>query len=208
METQSALGSALQAGFKLLSPTGGRMTVFQTQLPNLGAGALQSREDPNQRASAKVRAQMCSGYNMYRTVQALYLQIQLHYFSASWAVLFFFPLRTFNTSPPQQTSTRRWLWTALVSRWQLTCSCWVHSTATWPRWVSPTSKMSTKVPSHPGQANSGCAGHVNGSWRVQVPRTPKWSARTDEATRMRGGTSARNSNGPFAMNQLPEISNK
>lgn len=63
METQSALGSALQAGFKLLSPTGGRMTVFQTQLPNLGAGALQSREDPNQRASAKVRAHTCAGYN-------------------------------------------------------------------------------------------------------------------------------------------------
>lgn len=55
METQSALGSALQAAFKLLSPTGGRMTIFQTQLPNLGVGALQSREDPNQRASAKVR---------------------------------------------------------------------------------------------------------------------------------------------------------
>ncbi|KAM3601432.1 uncharacterized protein V6R79_012827 [Siganus canaliculatus] len=53
METQSALGAALQAAFKLLSPTGGRMTVFQTQLPNLGVGALQSREDPNQRASAK-----------------------------------------------------------------------------------------------------------------------------------------------------------
>nr|XP_057942202.1 protein transport protein Sec24A isoform X1 [Doryrhamphus excisus] len=53
METQSVLGSALQAAFKLLLPTGGRMSVFQTQLPNLGAGALQSREDPNQRASAK-----------------------------------------------------------------------------------------------------------------------------------------------------------
>lgn len=53
METQSALGSALQAAFKLLSPTGGRMSVFQTHLPNLGVGALQSREDPNQRASAK-----------------------------------------------------------------------------------------------------------------------------------------------------------
>ncbi|XP_038563748.1 protein transport protein Sec24A isoform X2 [Micropterus salmoides] len=53
METQSALGSALQAAFKLLSPTGGRMSVFQTQLPNLGVGTLHSREDPNQRASAK-----------------------------------------------------------------------------------------------------------------------------------------------------------
>nr|XP_015205062.1 PREDICTED: protein transport protein Sec24A isoform X2 [Lepisosteus oculatus] len=53
METQSALGPALQAAYKLLSPTGGRASVFQTQLPSLGVGALKSREDPNQRASAK-----------------------------------------------------------------------------------------------------------------------------------------------------------
>ncbi|XP_067085209.1 protein transport protein Sec24A [Osmerus mordax] len=53
METQSALGPALQSAFKLLSPTGGRVSVYQTQLPNVGVGALKSREDPNQRASAK-----------------------------------------------------------------------------------------------------------------------------------------------------------
>lgn len=53
-ETHSALGPALQAAFKLMSPTGGRITVFQTQLPTLGAGKLQSREDPNQRSSSKV----------------------------------------------------------------------------------------------------------------------------------------------------------
>ncbi|XP_043917273.1 protein transport protein Sec24B-like isoform X2 [Protopterus annectens] len=52
-ETHSALGPALQASFKLLSPTGGRMSVFQTQLPSLGAGLLHSREDPNQRSSTK-----------------------------------------------------------------------------------------------------------------------------------------------------------
>ncbi|XP_056295030.1 protein transport protein Sec24B isoform X2 [Pseudoliparis swirei] len=52
-ETHSALGPALQAAFKLMSPTGGRVTVFQTQLPTIGAGALQSREDPNQRSSTK-----------------------------------------------------------------------------------------------------------------------------------------------------------
>uniref|UniRef100_A0AAX7SCY1 SEC24 homolog B, COPII coat complex component n=1 Tax=Astatotilapia calliptera TaxID=8154 RepID=A0AAX7SCY1_ASTCA len=52
-ETHSALGPALQAAFKLMSPTGGRITVFQTQLPTLGAGKLQSREDPNQRSSSK-----------------------------------------------------------------------------------------------------------------------------------------------------------
>ncbi|XP_067104024.1 protein transport protein Sec24B isoform X2 [Osmerus mordax] len=52
-ETHSALGPVLQAAFKLMSPTGGRVSVFQTQLPTLGAGLLQSREDPNQRISTK-----------------------------------------------------------------------------------------------------------------------------------------------------------
>ncbi|XP_040904384.1 protein transport protein Sec24B isoform X2 [Toxotes jaculatrix] len=52
-ETHSALGPALQAAFKLMSSTGGRVTVFQTQLPTLGAGMLQSREDPNQRSNSK-----------------------------------------------------------------------------------------------------------------------------------------------------------
>lgn len=54
-ETHSALGPALQAAFKLMSPTGGRISVFQTQLPSLGAGILHSREDPNQRSSTKVQ---------------------------------------------------------------------------------------------------------------------------------------------------------
>uniref|UniRef100_A0A4W3HB43 SEC24 homolog A, COPII coat complex component n=1 Tax=Callorhinchus milii TaxID=7868 RepID=A0A4W3HB43_CALMI len=53
-ETQSALGPALQAAFKLLSPTGGRASVFQTQLPSIGVGALKPREDPTQRSSVKV----------------------------------------------------------------------------------------------------------------------------------------------------------
>ncbi|XP_057205643.1 protein transport protein Sec24B isoform X3 [Triplophysa rosa] len=52
-ETQSALGPALQAAYKLMSPTGGRVSVFQTQLATVGAGHLQSREDPNLRSSTK-----------------------------------------------------------------------------------------------------------------------------------------------------------
>lgn len=75
METQSALGSALQAAFKLLSPTGGRMSVFQTQLPNLGVGALQSREDPNQRASAKVGALMTSCTQQQHYVICMYTML-------------------------------------------------------------------------------------------------------------------------------------
>ncbi|NXU55827.1 SC24A protein, partial [Turnix velox] len=53
LETQSALGPALQAAFKLMAPTGGRISVFQTQLPSVGMGALKSREEPNQRSTAK-----------------------------------------------------------------------------------------------------------------------------------------------------------
>lgn len=54
-DNQSALGAALQAAFKLMSPTGGRVSVFQTCLPNYGPGALQSREDPNNRSSKDVQ---------------------------------------------------------------------------------------------------------------------------------------------------------
>ncbi|GBP19739.1 Protein transport protein Sec24A [Eumeta japonica] len=50
----SALGAALQAGYKLMAPTGGRITVFQTCLPNVGPGALLPREDPNARSSKEV----------------------------------------------------------------------------------------------------------------------------------------------------------
>ncbi|XP_067847596.1 protein transport protein Sec24B-like isoform X2 [Heptranchias perlo] len=52
-ETHSALGPALQAAFKLMSATGGRISVFQTQLPSVGVGRLLSREDPNQRTTTK-----------------------------------------------------------------------------------------------------------------------------------------------------------
>ena len=53
-DTNCALGAALQAAFKLMSPTGGRVTVFQLCLPNLGPGGLQPREDPNTRSSKDV----------------------------------------------------------------------------------------------------------------------------------------------------------
>ncbi|XP_066488496.1 protein transport protein Sec24B isoform X2 [Tiliqua scincoides] len=65
-ETHSALGPALQAAFKLMSPTGGRISVFQTQLPSLGAGHLQSREDPNQRSSTKVVQHLGPATDFYK----------------------------------------------------------------------------------------------------------------------------------------------
>ncbi|XP_011648058.1 protein transport protein Sec24A isoform X2 [Pogonomyrmex barbatus] len=53
-DTNNALGAGLQAALKLLSATGGRVTVFQTCLPNIGPGALQPREDPNTRVNKDV----------------------------------------------------------------------------------------------------------------------------------------------------------
>uniref|UniRef100_A0A182HNS1 Protein transport protein Sec24B n=1 Tax=Anopheles arabiensis TaxID=7173 RepID=A0A182HNS1_ANOAR len=53
-DTHSALGAALQVAYKLMSASGGRVTVFQTCLPNYGPGALQSRENPNNRSSKEV----------------------------------------------------------------------------------------------------------------------------------------------------------
>uniref|UniRef100_A0A670YHY8 SEC24 homolog B, COPII coat complex component n=1 Tax=Pseudonaja textilis TaxID=8673 RepID=A0A670YHY8_PSETE len=65
-ETHSALGPALQAAFKLMSPTGGRVTVFQTQLPSVGTGYLHSREDPNQRSSTKVVQHLGPATDFYK----------------------------------------------------------------------------------------------------------------------------------------------
>ncbi|XP_072347548.1 protein transport protein Sec24B-like isoform X4 [Scyliorhinus torazame] len=43
---QCAFGPALQAAQKLLKYCGGRVSAFLTQLPNVGCGSLQPREDP------------------------------------------------------------------------------------------------------------------------------------------------------------------
>ncbi|XP_050322830.1 protein transport protein Sec24A [Bactrocera neohumeralis] len=72
----SALGSALQVAYKLMQASGGRVTVFQTCLPNKGPGSLEPREDPNNRSAKDVAhlnpatdfykrfALECSGYQI------------------------------------------------------------------------------------------------------------------------------------------------
>lgn len=45
VETDSALGTALVAAYTMLKPTGGRITIMQTCLPNAGEGALKTREE-------------------------------------------------------------------------------------------------------------------------------------------------------------------
>merc|ERR1719339_685751 len=43
-ETENCLGAALQAAYKMVNPTGGRITVVQGSLPNIGPGAVENRE--------------------------------------------------------------------------------------------------------------------------------------------------------------------
>ncbi|VBB27706.1 unnamed protein product [Acanthocheilonema viteae] len=50
--TSCCLGAALTAAHQLIADIGGRITVLLTMIPDLGPGALKSREDPNQRAAA------------------------------------------------------------------------------------------------------------------------------------------------------------
>ncbi|KAB7494601.1 Protein transport protein Sec24B [Armadillidium nasatum] len=54
VHTQTALGAALTAAYKLISPIGGRITVMSVTLPTLGPGALKPREDPNQRSAKDI----------------------------------------------------------------------------------------------------------------------------------------------------------
>ncbi|KAI2805041.1 Protein transport protein Sec24B [Blomia tropicalis] len=54
-DNEAALGPALQVAFKIISSSGGRITLIQTSLPNAGpksdGSVLVNREDPNQRTA-------------------------------------------------------------------------------------------------------------------------------------------------------------
>lgn len=50
----SALGPALQAGFKLMNPIGGQILCLSSTLPTVGPGALKNREDAKILGTPKV----------------------------------------------------------------------------------------------------------------------------------------------------------
>ncbi|XP_055346258.1 protein transport protein Sec24A-like [Paramacrobiotus metropolitanus] len=66
-DTHSCTGAAIQAGYKLLTPTGGRITVMQTGLPTIGPGALKAREDPNMRAAKDIK-NLTPATDFYKTL--------------------------------------------------------------------------------------------------------------------------------------------
>ncbi|KDQ58689.1 hypothetical protein JAAARDRAFT_176744 [Jaapia argillacea MUCL 33604] len=63
----SALGPALQAGFKLMAPIGGKIVVLSSSLPSIGAGSLKNREDPKILGTAKESGLLQAASPFYKT---------------------------------------------------------------------------------------------------------------------------------------------
>uniref|UniRef100_A0A915PQB6 Uncharacterized protein n=1 Tax=Setaria digitata TaxID=48799 RepID=A0A915PQB6_9BILA len=63
--TSCCLGAALTAAHELIADLGGRITVLLSMIPDLGPGALKSREDPNQRAASEV-PNLCPAHDYYK----------------------------------------------------------------------------------------------------------------------------------------------
>ncbi|KAG6824214.1 COPII subunit, partial [Arthromyces matolae] len=84
----SAMGPALQAGFKLMSPIGGKIMVLSSALPSVGAGALKPREDPKVLGTAKESALLQPAVPFYKTFaiecSRAHVSVDMFLFSAGY----------------------------------------------------------------------------------------------------------------------------
>ncbi|KAF4564728.1 COPII subunit [Pleurotus pulmonarius] len=67
MTVGSAMGPALQAGFKLMSHIGGKITVLSSSLPSVGQGALKNREDSKILGTSKESGLLQAASPFYKT---------------------------------------------------------------------------------------------------------------------------------------------
>ncbi|KAF2801929.1 COPII component protein [Mytilinidion resinicola] len=65
--TGSAMGSALRAGHKLISPVGGKITVLSASLPNIGYGKLEMREDKKMLGTSKEGSLLQTANSFYKS---------------------------------------------------------------------------------------------------------------------------------------------
>jgi protein transport protein SEC24 len=63
----SCMGSALQAGHKLISAIGGKMVVLTATLPNIGVGKLEVREDKKVLGTSKEGSLLQTGNSFYKS---------------------------------------------------------------------------------------------------------------------------------------------
>jgi protein transport protein SEC24 len=86
-ETDSALGTALNAAFQLLKPTGGRVTIMQTCLPNVGIGALRARDENIDKDSASLAPQTDFYKKLALDCAGVHIACDLFMFNALYADL-------------------------------------------------------------------------------------------------------------------------
>ncbi len=86
-ETDSALGTALNAGFQLLRNTGGRMTCMQTCLPNVGVGALKQREENVDKDPASLAPQVDFYKRLALDCAGVHIAVDLFMFNSQYADL-------------------------------------------------------------------------------------------------------------------------
>ena len=86
-ETDSALGTALNAAFQLLKATGGRITVMQTCLPNVGAGALKIREESIDKDSTNLAPQSDFYKKLALECAGVHVAVDLFLFNSLYADL-------------------------------------------------------------------------------------------------------------------------
>ncbi|KAF2267375.1 hypothetical protein CC78DRAFT_530777 [Lojkania enalia] len=65
--TQSAMGSALRAAHKLISPIGGKITVLSSTIPNVGYGKLEMREDKKLLGTSKEGSLLQTANSFYKS---------------------------------------------------------------------------------------------------------------------------------------------
>ncbi|KAG6916743.1 hypothetical protein DXG01_005563 [Tephrocybe rancida] len=84
----SAMGPALQAGFKLMAPIGGKIVVLSSSLPSIGAGALKPREDPKILGTAKESGLLQAASPFYKTFaiecSRAHVSVDMFLFSAGY----------------------------------------------------------------------------------------------------------------------------
>jgi len=86
-ETDSALGTALNAGFQLLKQTGGRLTIMQTCLPNIGVGSLKPREENVDKDPAGLAPQIDFYKKMALDCAGVHVAVDLFMFNSQYADL-------------------------------------------------------------------------------------------------------------------------
>ncbi|GLB42024.1 putative sec23/Sec24 helical domain containing protein [Lyophyllum shimeji] len=149
----SAMGPALQAGFKLMSPIGGKIIVLASSLPSVGAGALKNREDPKILGTAKESGLLQAASPFYKTFaiecSRAHVSVDMFLFSAGYTDVASLACLPHYTSWPDlllpcvqrradprmrsnsRTSSER-CWQCR-SCWKPSCVCVLHAACAWHR---------------------------------------------------------------------------